>query len=307
MRVSTLSSLGPGTFGRDLRRNRRSDARDPAARRHRGRLGRALARHVGAGPRRHGLPRARCRRSTPESMVSSIGCGPPARPMRSTSSPASTRSSTSTGVVRRTSTTSSRCRGRSSRGSRSSRSTSCAGPTNRSHRRAATTASVAERDSILATLRPQLAGEPETAGMFEAALRSSSIFLSGRERAKTNCVMVINEMRVALREFGRRLVERGVIDEIEQLFMVTDAEIDHLRHRSRPVPRRHPPAMGAVSGALFDYEPVFNVNHRAAGTVGDDPARPQVGGAGRSGIRSQRHSRFWWRRHREGAGDPRCR
>ena len=95
--------------------------------------------------------------------------------------------------------------------------------------------------------------------MFEAALRSSRVFLSGRERAKTNVVIVINEMRMALREFGRRLVERGVLDQVEQLFMVTDTELDPLRHR--PEAYRDVIAQRwAQYRELFDYEPVFVVN-----------------------------------------------
>jgi phosphohistidine swiveling domain-containing protein len=122
-------------------------------------------------------------------------------------------------------------------------------------------ASVAERDRIIAEIRSKIADDAETAGTFEAALQSSQVFLSGRERAKTNVVTIINEMRVALREFGRRLVERGVIDQIEQVFMVTNDELDRLR--------LHPDTMKDVIAArweqfrtLFDYEPVFIVNGR---------------------------------------------
>ncbi|MGB8857814.1 MAG: PEP-utilizing enzyme, partial [Ilumatobacteraceae bacterium] len=121
------------------------------------------------------------------------------------------------------------------------------------------TAAVAERDRIAADVRERIAGDPETAGLFEAALGSAQLFLSGRERAKTNVVMIINEMRVALREFGRRLVERGVLSQIEQVFMVTDAELDQLRH--------HPETMTAAVNerwqqyqSLLDLEPVFIVN-----------------------------------------------
>lgn len=120
-------------------------------------------------------------------------------------------------------------------------------------------ASVAQRDRIAADIREKIAGDPETAGLFEAALGSAQLFLSGRERAKTNVVTVINEMRVALREFGQRLVDRGVLDQVEQVFMVTDAELDQLRH--------HPETMSADIKArweqfqtLFDYDPVFVVN-----------------------------------------------
>ncbi len=122
-------------------------------------------------------------------------------------------------------------------------------------------AAVAERDRIVADIRAKVADDAETAGMFEAALQSSQVFLGGRERAKTNVVTVINEMRVALREFGRRLVERGVIDEVGQVFMVTNNELNRLR--------LHPDTMRDVIAtrwvqfrSLFDYEPLFVVNGR---------------------------------------------
>ena len=88
------------------------------------------------------------------------------------------------------------------------------------------------------------------------------MFLGGRERAKTNVIIVINEMRMALREYGRRLVERGVLDEVEQLFMVTDTELDRLRHE----PEAHRDLIlerWAQYRRLFDYEPVFVVNGTA--------------------------------------------
>ncbi len=128
-------------------------------------------------------------------------------------------------------------------------------PTNR------TDTAIAERDRIVADIRVRVADDAETAGLFEAALQSAQVFLSGRERAKTNVVTVINEMRVALRELGRRLVERGVIDEVSQVFMLTNAELDRVR--------LEPESMKAVIAerwetfqSLFDYEPVFIVNGR---------------------------------------------
>lgn len=120
-------------------------------------------------------------------------------------------------------------------------------------------AAVAERDRLLAEIREQIAGDAETAGTFEAALGSAQTFLSGRERAKTNVVIVINEIRVALREFGRRLVEQGVLAEIDHVFMATDHELDRLRHE--------PDSVVAVLverwaqfQTLFDRVPVFIVN-----------------------------------------------
>jgi phosphohistidine swiveling domain-containing protein len=122
--------------------------------------------------------------------------------------------------------------------------------------------SVAERDRLTAEIRSKLSGEAETAAMFEAALKSAQLFLSGRERAKTNIVTVINEVRVSLRELGRRLVERGLIDQVEQIFMLTDEELDQVRHE--PEAFRSPIAeRWSQYRMLFDYEPVFIVNGRA--------------------------------------------
>ena len=122
-------------------------------------------------------------------------------------------------------------------------------------------ASVAERDRVTAEIRSKLAGDAETSALFEAALKSAQLFLAGRERAKTKVVMVINEVRVALRELGRRFVERGVIDEVEQIFMLTDDELDQIRYE----PDSFKPVIAArwkQYRELFGYEPVFIVNGR---------------------------------------------
>jgi pyruvate,water dikinase len=126
------------------------------------------------------------------------------------------------------------------------------------HRHAA---SVAERDRVVAEIREKIAGDAETAGMFEAALGSAQLFLAGRERAKTNLVTIINEMRVALREFSRRLVERGVIDRIEKVFMVSDAELDRLRHSPETITATIDERWDQFQ-QLFDRKPVFVVNGR---------------------------------------------
>ena len=122
-------------------------------------------------------------------------------------------------------------------------------------------ASVAERDRALAAVRSKIAGDAETAGMFEAAYRSAGLFLAGRERAKTNTIMVIGEMRMALRELGRRWVERGHLDQIEHLFMLTLVELEHMRHTPERLRELVVPRWEQFQG-LFAYEPVFVVNGR---------------------------------------------
>ena len=111
-------------------------------------------------------------------------------------------------------------------------------------------ASIEERERVAADIRSKIAGDAETAALFESALRSAHLFLAGRERGKTNAVRVINETRVALYEYGRRLVERGVIDDVEQLFMVTDEELDALRARARVVRCGHRRSVDAIPSTV---------------------------------------------------------
>ena len=120
---------------------------------------------------------------------------------------------------------------------------------------------LAERDRAASQIRSSLAGSPDASATFEAALKSAQVFLAGRERAKTNVVRVINEARMALYEYARRMVERGVIDELEQLFMVVDDELDELR--ADPWSLKDTIASRwSQYRRLFDYEPVFVVNRR---------------------------------------------
>jgi rifampicin phosphotransferase len=120
-------------------------------------------------------------------------------------------------------------------------------------------AAIVERDRIITDVRHQLAADDDALGTFNAALGSAQLFLSGRERYKTNCIMLVGEIRMCLREIGRRMVEAGVIDSIEQIFMLTDAEFDELRHE----PDRFRPVIAerwAQYQSLFDIDPIFVIN-----------------------------------------------
>lgn len=59
-----------------------------------------------------------------------------------------------------------------------------------------------ERNAVIrreaeARVRETLAAQPEVLGQFEMALRSAHLHLAGRERAKTNIIKVVHEVRVA--------------------------------------------------------------------------------------------------------------
>ena len=70
--------------------------------------------------------------------------------------------------------------------------------------------------------------DAEAHGNLAAAIGCSTAWVPGRERTKTNCIRLIHEMRVSLREIGRRMVERGAFDEIEDFGFVRAAEMDVL-------------------------------------------------------------------------------
>jgi phosphohistidine swiveling domain-containing protein len=84
---------------------------------------------------------------------------------------------------------------------------------------------VAERERIRHEIREALAGDPDTLAQFDAAMKSALTFVPGRERSKTNIVRVIEETRMALRELGRRAVERGHLDRPQDLCLLFEDEL----------------------------------------------------------------------------------
>jgi phosphohistidine swiveling domain-containing protein len=83
-----------------------------------------------------------------------------------------------------------------------------------------------DREELAAQLTEALKDDPETQGTFLAAVRAARVFLPGRERSKTNAIRMLHECRMTLRELGRRMVERGSFDEIEDFGMLRKSEFD---------------------------------------------------------------------------------
>jgi phosphohistidine swiveling domain-containing protein len=83
----------------------------------------------------------------------------------------------------------------------------------------------AEREAIGVEITAMLAGNPEVQAQFQAALRSATVFMPGRERTKTNNIKMIHEMRVALHEFGRRRVAAGTFHEHTDFGLLTRPEL----------------------------------------------------------------------------------
>jgi rifampicin phosphotransferase len=60
------------------------------------------------------------------------------------------------------------------------------------------------REAVTSQVRAALVDQPETVAQFDAALRSAHLYMAGRERAKTNVIKVIHEIRMAIWELGER-------------------------------------------------------------------------------------------------------
>ncbi len=87
---------------------------------------------------------------------------------------------------------------------------------------------VGERERAAGELLAIVEGDPATHGQLAAAIGCSTAWLPGRERTKTNNIRVIHEMRMAMRELGRRMVAVGAFDEIEDFGFVRQAELPAL-------------------------------------------------------------------------------
>jgi pyruvate,water dikinase len=85
---------------------------------------------------------------------------------------------------------------------------------------------IAEREAAIAEVARRLAGDAQAQGQFIGAARSAANYLPARERTKLHCTLMIEEGRAALRELGRRLVERGLLSRWEHLLLVTNDEAD---------------------------------------------------------------------------------
>jgi len=81
-----------------------------------------------------------------------------------------------------------------------------------------------DRQRIVAEISEMLEGDPETQGQFLAGAHSASVLMPGRERTKTNCVKFIQEARMAARELGQRMVNRGVYPDITSFAMLRFSE-----------------------------------------------------------------------------------
>lgn len=98
--------------------------------------------------------------------------------------------------------------------------------------------------------------DPDELATLELGLRSAKDTIPLREQTKANAVVVVNEVRLALRELGRRGVEEGRLTEPEDVMMLLADELD--AYVSDPA--AHTVLIAerlAGYRALFEVEPPF--------------------------------------------------
>jgi len=84
----------------------------------------------------------------------------------------------------------------------------------------------ATREALTVELLALVEGDPEAHGTLQAGIASAALFAQLRELGKNSCIRLIHEAKLALMEVGRRSVERGDLDDPQQIFMLTDDEVD---------------------------------------------------------------------------------
>jgi pyruvate,water dikinase len=84
----------------------------------------------------------------------------------------------------------------------------------------------AVREQLTEELLAAVAENSEAHGGLQAGIASAALFFGLREMGKNACIRLIHEAKLALMELGRRMVDAGVIDDAQQLFMVLDDELD---------------------------------------------------------------------------------
>jgi rifampicin phosphotransferase len=84
----------------------------------------------------------------------------------------------------------------------------------------------ARREAVAEEFRVALAGDPGKLQTLETALRSAALTIPLREKTKANAATVINEVRVTIRELGRRGVAADRFAEPEDVMMLLAAELD---------------------------------------------------------------------------------
>jgi rifampicin phosphotransferase len=139
--------------------------------------------------------------------------------------------------------------------------------------------SVQRREELVSELLDAASGDDATKSMLESGLRAGTVFYQARERAKDAAVRVMLESKLPFVELGRRLADRGVIDDPKHVFMLMDAELDEIL--AAPDGWRQRLAQRAADFAeLAGRIPPYIVEHgKPIPPISDWPMRTDAGAA----------------------------
>jgi rifampicin phosphotransferase len=87
-------------------------------------------------------------------------------------------------------------------------------------------AQMADRNAAVAEVHGALANNREALSRFVTAQQSAQMFIAASQRAKTNTVKVVHEVRMSLRELGRRLEADGLIASANDVFFSRADELN---------------------------------------------------------------------------------
>ena len=82
------------------------------------------------------------------------------------------------------------------------------------------------REKLTAEVLDLVKDDEETHASLAAAIKSAALFFGYREMGKNAAIRSVHEAKLAMMELGTRMVTVGAIDDPQQLFMVTESELD---------------------------------------------------------------------------------
>jgi len=86
----------------------------------------------------------------------------------------------------------------------------------------------AVRAEALAKLKSHFIGRDDKQAEIDHAMRLADIYVPAREKTKLSQMIVVHEVRLAADELGRRLAERGQLDDPRLIMMATADELEQL-------------------------------------------------------------------------------
>ena len=117
-----------------------------------------------------------------------------------------------------------------------------------------------ERTQLTEEIATALAGNDEVLAQYRAAVASTSVFVPGRERSKTNIIRVIQESRMCMRELGRRAVARGLVDAPSDICLLFEDELQAFAAGTLTELRTTVAERRAHRDWLLSLEPPFIIN-----------------------------------------------